>query len=61
MMPQWNKYRKSFEEINQEFIIPVSELPGGSTPQTWFDLVITQDKITSIHINNEKNNAQEKK
>ncbi len=42
------------EEIKQEFTLPLSELPEGSVPHTWFNLVITQDQITSIHIDHEK-------
>jgi hypothetical protein len=46
------------EEIQQEWLIPVSELPEGSDIRTWFDLVIEQNIITSIRINHEKTVSQ---
>lgn len=49
------------EELNKEFVLPVTELPKGSNPKTWFDLVITQDKITSININHEKTESGQEK
>jgi len=49
------------EELNKEFVLPVTELPKGSNPKTWFDLVITQDKITSIIINHEKTESGQEK
>jgi hypothetical protein len=49
------------EEVNKEFVLPISELPEGSKPKIWFDLVINQGRITSININNKKTEtAQEK-
>jgi hypothetical protein len=49
------------EELNREFVIPVEELPEGTQPQTWFDLVIIQDQIISIHMNHEKTASEQEK
>ncbi|MCQ6276579.1 DUF3006 domain-containing protein [Bacillus sp. V3B] len=49
------------EDLNREFFVPIQELPEGSKPQTWFDLVIVQDNITSIHINHEATTSEQEK
>lgn len=38
------------EELGQEFIIHVSELPEGGIVGTWFDVEITNDKISKLSI-----------
>lgn len=49
------------EDLHREFVIPVAELPEGSKPQTWFNLVIFQDKIISIHIDHETSTSEQEK
>ena len=49
------------EELNKEYVVPVTELPDGSAPKTWFNLVIIQDQITSIEKDAEKTNSEYEK
>lgn len=41
------------EELNKQFIKPVSELPEGSSPGMWLDLTIVDNTIMSMTINKE--------
>lgn len=42
------------EEINEEIIIPLDELPEGSTENTWLQLEKTDDSFQVIAIDDEK-------
>ena len=41
------------EQLQQEFHVPASSLPSGSTAGTWFLVEIKEDNA-SLHINNSK-------
>ena len=42
------------EDLQKEFLVPVSNLPTGSQAGTWFVVDIQNDNITSLQINEKK-------
>lgn len=42
------------EEHSKQYVLPISKLPSESKPGIWFNLSITDDKINTININEEK-------
>ncbi|MRH41443.1 DUF3006 family protein [Aquibacillus halophilus] len=49
------------DEINKEFILPKAELPVGSSEQSYFDLTIENDKITSLKLNEQTTSTEQEK
>lgn len=49
------------DELNKEFIVPTEELPAGSSEKAYFDLIIENDKITSISLNAQKTASEQQK
>ncbi|WP_449536383.1 DUF3006 domain-containing protein [Ferdinandcohnia sp. Marseille-Q9671] len=49
------------EEINKEFIIPINDLPSGSSAGSYFDLTIENETITSITRNENETHSQQQK
>ncbi|WP_456278975.1 DUF3006 family protein [Bacillus sp. AK128] len=47
------------EEIQKEFIIPSTELPEGSKVKSYFDLIIENEKITSIKLNEQMTTTEQ--
>lgn len=47
------------EELKKEFILRKEELPEGSTIQSYYDLVIENDEITSIKLDLEMSLAKQ--
>ncbi|MGM0904888.1 MAG: DUF3006 domain-containing protein [Bacillota bacterium] len=49
------------DAINKEFIVPKEQLPEGSTENSYFDLTIENDKISSIKLNSQKTYSEKHK
>ncbi|WP_102349049.1 DUF3006 domain-containing protein [Bacillus sp. Marseille-P3661] len=49
------------EELNKEFMIPVAELPAGSTAGTHFDVTLENNKIVTIKVNEVATKAEQQK
>ncbi|WP_099363495.1 DUF3006 domain-containing protein [Fredinandcohnia onubensis] len=49
------------DEINKEFIIPISQLPNGSTAGSYLNLIIENETITSITLNENETISQQQK
>jgi hypothetical protein len=49
------------EEINKEFIIPISKLPNGSTAGSYLNLTIENETITSITLTENETISQQQK
>jgi len=47
------------EEINKEFIVPKDQLPEGSTKNSYFDLTIENEKISSIKLNTQETHTEQ--
>lgn len=48
------------EQLQQEFHVPASSLPSGSTAGTWFLVEIKEDRIASLHIDDSKTRDMKK-
>lgn len=44
------------ESLQQEFHVPSTSLPAGSTTGTWLTVDIQDDKVTSIQLDEQKTN-----
>jgi hypothetical protein len=49
------------EEIKKEFILPVAELPVGSSEKSYFDLTIENNQITSMKLNEQATMTEQQK
>jgi len=49
------------EENKREYIIPIQQLPEGSSPGTYFDLTIENETITSLKWNEDETISQQQK
>ncbi|MFD1781532.1 DUF3006 domain-containing protein [Fredinandcohnia salidurans] len=49
------------EEINKEFIIPISKLPNGAKAGSYLNLTIENEIITSITLNENETSTQQQK
>lgn len=49
------------EELNKEFIIPISKLPNGSKAGSYLSLTIENETITSITLNENESISQQQK
>lgn len=47
------------ESIRKDFLVPISKLPQGSAPGSWFLVEIQEEKITSIKLDEEKTKEME--
>ncbi|WP_310194942.1 DUF3006 family protein [Neobacillus niacini] len=49
------------DELKKEFIIPKAELPAGSHEESYFDLIIENDRIISMKLNEQTTLSEQQK
>ncbi|MEH7493216.1 DUF3006 domain-containing protein [Neobacillus niacini] len=49
------------EEIKKEFVIPVEDLPEGSKENSYFEMSIENDKISSIKLDEQTTQTEQEK
>jgi hypothetical protein len=49
------------EEIKKEFVIPVEDLPEGSKKNSYFEMSIENDKISSIKLDEQTTQTEQEK
>jgi hypothetical protein len=49
------------EEMKKEFIIPKEDLPSGSKENSYFEITIENEKITSIELNEQTTLTEQEK
>jgi hypothetical protein len=49
------------EELKKEFIIPKQELPDGSKENSYFEITIVNEKITSMELDEQSTLSEQEK